>query len=373
MNTLYKKLSFASLSTWSSQNFEGVKEAFSYSAQVFLRESYVSPYPEWISTNTFKNVAAIFLRESILPTFDLRTFFEKYFDVYKVKSNLPNDEGIFTGYYEPELEGSLEKSAEYSYPLYAPPKDLLFVPDLGEIDPKLRGIRWAGRKGEDGQAYPYWTRQEIYNNILAKKSIDTVICWAKDTIDLFFLHIQGSGKIILQNGHSFRVGYAASNGHAYISLGQRLKKEGKISQDATREETEKYLRNLPLKGRNGLLDILSYNPLFIFFHKNPQDKPIGTLGKEQGEGIPVTSGRSLAVDPLYIPLGLPIWVELEKHIPKEISLYSHRLFIAQDTGGAIKGPVRSDIYVGSGKEAGNIAGKILCKGHSVLLVPKEKP
>lgn len=373
MQTSLIRSSFDALSQWSFHNFSGVSQAFSFSCQVFLREDFQSPFPNWISTNAFKKVASAFLEQNFSSDNQLRAFFETYFDVYKIQ-NSSHAQGIFTGYYEPELEGSIEQSKDYPYPLYAPPSDLLFISDLGVMDPNLKGVRWAGRRGEDGQVYPYWTREEIYKGILEEKGVAQVLCWLRDPIDLFFLHVQGSGKIQLREGKSLRVGYAATNGYPYVSLGKKLKEEIQISELMTKEILESYLRGLPIEGKGGLLEKLSLNPLFIFFKETKDAEnlsgPIGTLGKEQGQGIPLTPGRSLAVDPLYVPLGLPIWVILEEKLPEELKIYSNRLYIAQDTGGAIKGPIRGDIYFGTGKEAGYLAGQMHYKGQTILFVPK---
>ncbi len=373
MKTNFRRSSFDALPQWSSHNFSEISQAFSFSCQVFLRENFQTPFPNWISTNAFKKIASTFLKQNFSSDSQLRAFFETYFEVYKIQ-NSSQEQGIFTGYYEPELEGSMGQSKDYPYPLYAVPSDLLFMSDLGVIDPNLKGVRWAGRRGEDGQVYPYWSREDIYKGILEKSNVAKVLCWLKDPIDLFFLQVQGSGKIQLKEGGSLRVGYAASNGYPYISLGKKLKEEIQTSQLMTKEILESYLRSLPIEGKGGLLEKLSLNSLFIFFKETKDAEnlpgPIGTLGKEQGHGIPLTPGRSLAVDPLYIPLGLPMWGTLDEKIPEDLKMYSNRLYIAQDTGGAIKGPIRGDIYFGTGKEAGFLAGQMNYKGQAALFIPK---
>jgi membrane-bound lytic murein transglycosylase A len=244
-------------------------------------------------------------------------------------------EGLFTGYYEPELQGARERSAAYTVPIYRRPPDLT-----------------SGK--------PYLTRRDIEAGALAGRGLE--VAWVADPIDAFFLQVQGSGRISLLDGSRIRVGYAANNGHPYTAIGRLLVERGKLTKDAaTMQTVRQWLRDHP----DQATALMQENARYIFFREVEGDGPIGSLG------VALTPGRSLAVDASLLPLGAPIW--LDTTYPPgtpEAGRPLRRLMVAQDTGGAIKGAVRGDIYWGSGETALQYAGPMKQQGRYYLLLPK---
>ena len=241
---------------------------------------------------------------------------------------------LFTGYYEPELEGSPVRTPRFAWPIYRRP-------------PELR----------DGSVW--YDRATIERGILRGRGLE--IAWLDDPVEVFFLHIQGSGRIHLTNGRMIRVGYAGRNGYAYRSVGQELVRRGIFTLSQVSAETiRRWVRANPDVG----MDLLNTNPSYVFFRKLsdlPASKgPIGAMGRS------ITTLRSVAVDPSHIPLGAPVWVEKSGADPM------HRLMIAQDTGGAIKGAQRADIFFGTGQAAGQAAGAIKDGGRLLLLLPIDR-
>lgn len=287
----------------------------------------------------------------------LRQFFEHHFTPYQVLDSDGKGDGLITGYYEPLLKGSRTSSDQYRFPLYTAPKELLII-DLSKVYPKLKGLRLRGRL-EGRKVIPYYSRAEIEKNYSQLKGYE--LLWVEDSVDLFFLHIQGSGRIKLENGEIVRVGYMDQNGHPYQSIGKLLVERGELSLDkASMQGIKAWGRSNPKK----LNEVLHQNPSFIFF----RELPAGIMGPIGALGVPLTAGRSLAIDPRVIPQGAPVflsttWPNTNKKL--------NRLMVAQDTGGAIKGGVRADFFWGFGKEAANQAGKMKQSGSMWVLMPNK--
>jgi len=288
----------------------------------------------------------------------IRTFFESSLEPWQVVLSNGNDTGITTGYYEPLLYGSRTKTSQYQTPLYGVPADLVVV-DLAASYPQLKGLRLRGRL--DGRRLvPYPARKEIRESgRLAGKEI----VWVNDPVDAFFLQVQGSGRVyIAKTGETIRVAYADQNGHPYRSIGRYLVDKGEMKlEEASAQRIKKWLSENPSRFN----EVLDANPSYVFFREekleNPETGPKGALG------VPLTGGRSVAVDPRHISLGVPLFVdttEPNSDIPLQ------RMVMAQDTGGAIKGVLRLDYFWGFGREAGEMAGKMKQPVRIWMLLPK---
>jgi membrane-bound lytic murein transglycosylase A len=287
-----------------------------------------------------------------------RAFFEKWFSPFRATNN-GNPTGLFTGYYEPILRGSRTRSGTYSFPLYRRPKSLVTV-DLGLFYDDLRGRRIIG-KVQDGKVKPFDDRASI--NAGALDGQDLEIVWVDDPVDAFFLHIQGSGLVVLDDGSVLRLGYAAQNGRAYRSVGRELIHRRILKrEDVSLEAIQAWMRTNPRRGQA----LMEKNPSYIFFRELDGDGPIGA------QEVALTALRSLAVDRRFIPLGVPIWLDttVPSNNRREPPRPMQRLFIAQDTGGAIRGPVRGDIYWGTGPGPGAVAGRMKYDGEYFLLLPR---
>jgi membrane-bound lytic murein transglycosylase A len=289
---------------------------------------------------------------------DARRFFEFHFAPFRA-SNDGKAEGLFTGYYEPELRGSRRSSARFTVPLYKRPNDLVTV-DLGQFRESLRGQTIAG-KVSGGALQPYDNRARIESGALRGKGLELV--WVDDPVEAFFLQVQGSGRVVLEDGRIMRVGYAAQNGHGYIAIGRVLRDRGLLDPaDISLQTIRAWLRANP--GQAAAM--MNENPSFVFFREITGEGPLGA------QGVALTPGRSLAVDRTHHALGVPVWL-VASHPDADSSkpdLPLRRLMIAQDTGGAIRGPVRGDVFWGHGREAEEIAGRMKHQGVIYLLLPK---
>lgn len=286
-----------------------------------------------------------------------RSFFESNFTPYSLSNPDGSKEGLMTGYYEPIIRGSLEPTRRYKYPVYGVPKNLVSV-DLSGIYPELSHMQLKGRL-EGNRLIPYYSRGQISGEPELLKGDE--ILWADDAVDFFFLQIQGSGRVMLPDGKIVRIGYADQNGYPYRSIGKVLVERGELTlSQASMEGIKEWGRAHPEK----LEALLDENPSYVFFRflKNTEADPPGSLG------VPLTPGTSIAVDARSIPLGSPVY--LSSTWPESGKRFS-RLMLAQDTGGAIRGGVRADIYWGSGREAGELAGKTRQRGRLWVLLPRK--
>ncbi len=281
-----------------------------------------------------------------------KLFFEKWFRPYVVQG-----EGLFTGYFEASLNGSPFPTPRYRFPLYKRPDDLVLV-DLGKFKESLKGKRTAGRVVQ-GRLQPYQDRAAIRRGALLNRGLE--LLWVDDPIDAFFLHIQGSGRVTFEDGTSLRIGYDGHNGHDYYAIGRELVNRGILStEEVSLQSIRKWLRE-NLGQSNQVMDL---NKSYIFFRTLP-DKGLGPIG---AQGVPLTPGRSLAIDKQFIPMGIPLWLDTTDPLKPETPL--RRLVVAQDTGGAIKGTVRGDLFWGHGPEALGRAGVMKQQGKYYLLLPR---
>lgn len=290
----------------------------------------------------------------------LRKYISSNYLVYRSVGSGNPGQVLFTGYYEPFLEGSIEKSTEYQFPIYARPSDLTTI-DLSLFLPEFKGKTIVGRY-TDQTVVPYYDRKDIeYKGILEGKAME--IAWLKDQVDLFFLQIQGSGKICLDNIEIIHVHYHATNGRPYRSIGKMLIDNGKIPrEEMSMQKIRAYLHDHPEEAET----VLNYNPSYVFF-KIEQDGPIGSLG------VKLTPGRSVALDRRLFPLAGLAFVETKKPLingDEKIHSWTDfaRFMLNQDTGGAIKGPGRADLFWGDGIYAEIAAGHMQHDGEIYFLI-----
>ncbi len=286
---------------------------------------------------------------------EARQFFENHFQPWVAVNPDNSLEGLITGYYEPLIRGSRTRTDAYRWPIRGVPADM-FTIDLGDVYPDLKHMRLRGRI-EGNRIVPYWTRAEIdtFDGDLPAPTL----LWAADPIELFFLQVQGSGQVALPDGSRVRIGYADQNGHPYRSIGRWLVAQGEL---ALEQASMQGIRHWATQNPQRLAELLHTNPSYVFFRELPPspDGPIGALG------VPLTEGRSLAIDPRFIPLGAPVFLSTTYPLSDRPL---RRLMMAQDTGGAIKGPVRGDFFWGFGDEAGAQAGRMRQQGRIWALLP----
>ncbi|HAF43945.1 MAG: transglycosylase [Sideroxydans sp. GWF2_59_14] len=286
-----------------------------------------------------------------------RTFYETWFTPYQVFNPDGTDTGLVTGYYEPLIKGCRKKSERCPYPIYAPPEDMLEV-DMGELYPQFRGQRVRGRL-QGKRVVPYFNRAEIdagNANVLQGREL----FWAENEVELFFLQIQGSGRIELEDGTRVKIGYADQNGHPYTSIGKKLIDLGELKPE---QASMQGIKNWAEKNPERLFTLLGHNPSYVFFRELPDhlSAPLGALG------VPLTEEYSIAVDPRIIPLGVPVFLATTRPNSAEPL---NRLMFAQDTGGAIRGAVRADFYWGFGEIAAIRAGSMKQSGKMWVLFPR---
>lgn len=290
----------------------------------------------------------------------VRQFFESRLRPYAVSTaDTTAVEGMVTGYYEPLLQGSRTPSRRFAYPVHGVPDNMLTI-ELGDLFPELKGKRVRGRV-DGNRVLPYWSRGEILGQ--GERLPARVLAWVDDPIELFFLQIQGSGRIRLPDGTTMRVNYADQNGHPYRSIGRLLVERGDLKlEEASMQGIQAWARANPAR----LDELLNSNPSYVFFREMPasDDGPIGALG------VPLTAERSIAIDPRSIPLGVPVFLATTR--PNSTQALN-RLVMAQDTGGAIRGAVRVDFFWGFGHEAGALAGRMKQNGRVWVLLPDGHP
>ena len=293
---------------------------------------------------------------------EVRRFFEAEFLPYALSAENGQNEGLITGYYEPLIKGSRQRNAHSNIPVLGVPPDMLTI-DLGELYPDLKHRRLRGRL-DGNRVVPYWSRAEIESGTDGQWPGKPFL-WVADQIEFFFLQIQGSGRVELPNGSYVRIGYADQNGHPYRSIGRVLIERGDLkAEEASMQGIQAWGRKNP--GR--LRALLDENPSYVFFremadvdHADADRGPVGALG------VPLTAGRSIAVDPRYVTMGAPVWLATTYPNSQEPL---NRLVLAQDTGGAIKGGVRADFFWGFGDKAGQQAGRMKQKGRMWLILPR---
>ncbi len=280
------------------------------------------------------------------PADNAAGFFERHFETLEIDGG-----GAFvTGYFEPEIAGSRQRTGQYQTPVYRRPADLIEA-DLSLFSEELRGKRIRGRV-ENGRLVPHADRAQIDGGALAGKGLE--IAWVADPVEFFFLQVQGSGRLLLPGGDVMRIGYDGQNGHPYVGIGARLRERGVLAPgQASMQGIIDWIRANPAEGRA----LMNENKSYIFFREITGAGPIGSLG------VPVAGESSVAADPLFVTPGAPVWLGLDRAEP-------NGLWISQDTGGAIKGPNRFDSFWGAGDRARAIAGGMSARGQALLFVPR---
>ena len=293
---------------------------------------------------------------------NLKEFIHSDYRIYRSVGRDGEGEILYTGYYEPLLQGSLVKSEQYRFPIYTRPRDLITI-DLSLFHEKFRGEKIIGRFA--GQSVvPYYDRSEIESDGVLEDKAD-VLAWARDPVDVFFLQIQGSGKVQLENGDVFNVHYQTTNGRPYRSIGKLLIDEEKISvADMSMQKIRQYLNDHP----DEIDAVFNYNPSYVFFIIEPKG-PLGNIN------VKLTPGRSIALDRHIFPAAALAFIETEKPLIDDAGriqswLHFSRFVLNQDTGGAIKGPGRADLFWGNGSYAEIAAGHLKHTGRLYFLVLK---
>ncbi|WP_310447021.1 murein transglycosylase A [Thiobacillus sp.] len=344
-----KPVDWTSFGVWQDDTVNEVWDAFLLSCSTLKKQS------AW---------QAVCNEAATLPPPDdaaTRAFFEQRFQLYQATQDDGSAEGLITGYYEPLLKGDRVQTERARYPLYAVPDDLVTV-DLASVYPELKNLRLRGRLAGN-KLVPYPTRKDIESPTSGNGFKGTPIAWVEDPVDLFFLQIQGSGRIELPDGTHMRVGYADQNGHPYKSIGKLLVERGELKLE---QASMQGIKDWGMKNPDKLPELLASNPSFVFFRELPNglSGPLGALG------VPLTGGRSIAIDPRYIPLGAPVFLATTQ---PNSTLPMNKLVMAQDTGGAIRGGVRADVFWGFGDAAGELAGRMKQRGKMWVLLPKDYP
>jgi membrane-bound lytic murein transglycosylase A len=274
----------------------------------------------------FKDVCDIARAINSLSSAQARNFFENWFVPFEVSNRNDDARGLFTGYYVPELHGSRFKTANYQYPIYSKPKN--------SADLRL-------------------TREEIENGALTNQGLEML--YVDDSVDLFFMQVQGSGKVILNDGGVVNLGFAGKTNYPYSSIGKYIIQNNLIpSGNVSYFSIKNWLKNNPSEARQ----VMNVNKSFIFFQESSSDDVIGS------QGAPLTDERSLAVDNEIMPVGFPMWLDIDAS-----SRPYQKLVVAQDTGSAIKGAVRGDVFFGRGKKAENLAARMNYRGKYYILLP----
>jgi membrane-bound lytic murein transglycosylase A len=349
---------YAELPGWAEDDLAQVWEAFLRSCRALrMRDSWVAACGKAAEIATPTSAA-------------IRAYFEENFSVYRATNPDGTTEGRITGYYEPLLNGSREQRAPFVHPLYAPPDDLLII-DLASVAPDTRHMRLRGRL-EGRRVVPYYSRAEIERGIAPV--VGKEIVWVDDPIEAFFLQIQGSGRVRLPTGEMLRIGYADQNGHPYASIGRYLVDQGELPlEQASMQGIQAWARANPAR----VVELLNQNPSYVFFRELPLGDAgdgVNALTAERGPpgalGVPLTAERSIAVDRRFIPLGAPVYLATTRPNSEEPL---RRLMMAQDTGGAIRGPVRADFFWGTGYDAGRLAGRMRQTGRMWVLLPNGYP
>jgi membrane-bound lytic murein transglycosylase A len=347
-------LEFSDLAGWQDDDHAAAFAAFRLSATVSADHP---PKQRALGIDAGALAAALAHAEALPETLsgrDARAFFEASFRPLEVVP--PEGQGFFTGYYEPEVAGSLTRTAEFTVPLLARPDDLVAFdpanPPPG-LDPALR----FARKTVDGHS-EYADRAAIMAGALDGRGLELV--WLADPVDAFFIHIQGAARIRLADGRTMRVTYAAKTGHPYTPIGRVLLERGALEPGTA---TMPAIRAWLAEHSQEAAAVMAANRSYIFFREAAVDDQ--ALGPIAAAKVPLTPGRSLAVDRLMHSFHLPVWIETT--LPDRTSF--SRLMIAQDTGSAIVGPARGDIFFGSGEAAGAIAGAMSARGRFIVLEP----
>jgi membrane-bound lytic murein transglycosylase A len=334
-NALSEGVALSQVPAWGFDKAGAALAAFRTSCPVLMRradQSGLTRASDW---------APLCTEAQSIPAAAAASFFRDRFEWARVGEA----KAFVTGYYEPEIAGSRVRAPGFEVPIHALPPDLVRCT-------RADGTTGRGRIAEDGSCVAYFTRAEVEDGALAGKGLE--IAWAADPVEAFFLEIQGSGRIRLPDGSVMRVGYAGQNGHGYVAIGKLLRERGLLPPGgATAEGIKAWLRANPAAGKA----VMRENASYVFFRELTGPGPLGALN------VPVAGRTAAAADPLFVPLGAPVWLALDR---KE----ANGLWVAQDTGGAIKGPNRFDSFWGAGDGAAALAGGMAANGTALILLPK---
>lgn len=367
--------SFDELEGWEDDRLADALAAFVVSCAAKNRSAGGALATQLAAAPSVLSEACARARAAAADSSSQRALVEELFSPWQVLNNA-EPEGLFTGYYEPELRGARRKRTPFVHPLYLAPRDQMTL-DLGEFKADLAGRKITGMI-RGGRFRPYWDRAEIEGGALAGRGLEML--WVDDPVALFFLQIQGSGRVVLPDGALVRVGYASQNGHDYTAIGKVLIEMGELERERVSLQT---IRAWLLANPTRAEAVMAKNRSYVFFRVLP-GAPVGSSGVE------LTPGRSLAIDPKFLPYGLPIWLETTYPATDEAIAAApatdstpsappptgpplRRLVVSQDSGGAIRGPVRGDLFWGAGEEAEAIAGRMKQRGRLWLLWPKAAP
>lgn len=352
----FTPVGFSDLPDWQTGDSRAALAAFSRSCALFLKRdaarklgpAYAGAYGDW-----HRACKAVPARDVSAQQAGL--FWEHYFRPYALSED-GHKAGLLTGYYEPELRASKTRQGLYQTALLAPPRDLISL-DLGAFRENLKGERLAGRIAGQ-RLIPYATRAQIE---AAPPASARILAYAADPVDAFFLHIQGSGRLVFEDGQQMRINYAAQNGWPYTAIGKTLVQQGEMPlETVSMPSIRAWLKANPARAQQ----IMQSNDSYIFFNLNPITDP--RAGSPGTQGVPLTAEGSMAVDGRLHPMGVPLFIATTV----EDAPY-HKVLIAQDTGGAIRGGLRGDIYWGSTARAERIAGSLKAQGRFFVLLPKE--
>lgn len=325
---------FSNLKNWQQDDHRAALQAFLHSCRKFAKmaqNTELNGQLFAITPSDYRDVCEIAEVVKTMSSKQIKNFFENWFKLFLVENKKGDENGLFTGYYEASLRGSFIKSEKYQYPIYAKPKDKKLELEL--------------------------TREDIENGALTDENLE--ILYVDNKVDLFFLHIQGSGKVILPNGQEIKIAYAGKNNYQFNAISNELIKKDLISKDQINAYSVKnWLENNPLQAQS----IMNLNKSYTYFKINQSEYVLGA------QGVPLTPERSLAIDNEIIPYGSIMWLETNI-IDNKFKKPFERLMIAQDTGSAIKGTVRGDIYFGGGDVAQDRAFNMNFSGRYYVLLP----
>lgn len=357
----FRQVNFNQLPGWETAEFKKSLQTFQTSCRAFVKQDpdrVVGTEKIDLQAKDWQPACHAALKLNPVNEKNAKLFFQEWFSPVEFYDDKPV-RGLFTGYYMPLLKGSYEKTDEYSVPLYELPSNLVNI-DLGLFIPHLKNRKIVGRI-TGNKVVPYYTREQI--NKGAIKDTAKVLLWIHSPIDRLFLEIQGSGIVELEDGSRVFVGYDGQNGAPYTAIAGVLIKKGIMTKhNASMQAIKRYLEAHPKQIDN----VINQNKSFIFFRKLTLDAALGS------QGVALTPGYSLAIDREWIPMGAPLWLSTTRPDSKDpnISKPMQRLMIAQDTGGAIRGKVRGDVFWGGGDRATLIAGHMKNEGHYWLLLPR---
>jgi membrane-bound lytic murein transglycosylase A len=357
-----KAASFSDLPNWKGDDLQGFLQAYKTSCARILKKAPGDKFSANAGFGTYGDWQTPCRTANSVNANDgaaVRSFLEQNFNVVQATA-AGNPEGLFTGYYESTLNGSRTQKGAYQYPLLGRPSDLVMV-ELGDFRDELKGQRIAGRV-IDGKLKPYESRAEIVSGKMPAAQYHPIV-WLDNAHDAFFVQVQGSGIVHMDDGSIMRVGYDGQNGHAYYAIGRELVKRGIYKkEDVSMESIRSWMTQNPDKAE----ELMSTNKSYVFFKETADDG--SGAGPKGGEGVGLTAKRSLAVDHGKLPYGFPVYLSADYQ--DETGRKLDRLLMAQDTGGAIKGAVRGDVFWGSGATAEKMAGPMKAKGRYYFLIPK---